>query len=80
MRKEVKKLAVAFEGKPLGRISVSLGVTVSCIDSQPDNILQGAIHALRQAKREGRDRVVLPGGVGVVIRLSQGAGSRASLE
>jgi diguanylate cyclase (GGDEF)-like protein len=59
LRKEVKKLAVAFEGKPLGRISVSLGVTVSRSDSQPGNILQGAIHALRQAKHEGRDRVVV---------------------
>lgn len=59
LRKDVKKLAVAFEGKPLGRISISLGVTVSSADSQTGSVLQGAIHALRQAKREGRDRVVV---------------------
>jgi diguanylate cyclase (GGDEF)-like protein len=59
LRTEVKKLAVAFDGKPLGRISVSLGVTVSRANSQAENVLDGALHALRQAKREGRDRVVV---------------------
>ncbi len=59
LRREVKKLAVAFEGKPLGRISISLGVAVSIADSQTGDVLQRAIQALRQAKREGRDRVVV---------------------
>ena len=42
-------------------VTVSLGVAtrVPEIDSHPDELLQLAEHALSQAKREGRDRVVL---------------------
>jgi len=42
-------------------VTVSLGVAtrVPEMDSNPDELLQLAEHALSQAKREGRDRVVL---------------------
>jgi len=62
LRKEVKHLKVIFQNRPLGRITLSLGVAVSSEDSRVDNILQGAIHALRQAKEAGRDRVVVAPG------------------
>jgi diguanylate cyclase (GGDEF)-like protein len=58
LRKEVKQLKVSFQDRPLGRITLSLGVAVSSPDSQAESVLQGAVQALRQAKEEGRDRVV----------------------
>lgn len=59
LRKEVKQLKVSFQNRPLGRITLSLGVAVSNSESQTDNILQGANQALGQAKETGRDRVVV---------------------
>ncbi len=58
LRKEVKQLKVIFRNRPLGRITLSLGVSVSHAESQAETVLQGAVQALRQAKQAGRDRVV----------------------
>jgi diguanylate cyclase (GGDEF)-like protein len=62
LRKEVKQLKVFFQNRPLGRITLSLGVSVSSPDSEADTVLQGAVQALRQAKESGRDRVVVAPG------------------
>ncbi|CAM5259560.1 GGDEF domain-containing protein [Rhodanobacter lindaniclasticus] len=59
-RAEQLRLAVAASHHPGGRLSASIGVAVctpGCCDSI-ESLLARADHAMRQAKREGRDRVV----------------------
>ncbi|MGS1120777.1 diguanylate cyclase [Rhodanobacter sp. UC4436_H3] len=60
LRAEQLRLAVAASHHPGGHLSVSIGVAVctpGCCDSV-ESLLARADLAMRQAKREGRDRVV----------------------
>ena len=59
LRHEVKELEVAHKGQPLGRITLSLGVANARPGTPPEHLLEGVAQALGQAKREGRDRVVV---------------------
>jgi diguanylate cyclase (GGDEF)-like protein len=59
MRKEVKLLKVSHRARPLGHISLSLGVSVSGAGSQAEEVLEAADRALLQAKQDGRNRVVV---------------------
>lgn len=59
LRKEAKLLKVSYRDQPLGRVTVSLGVSVSGAGCQAEDVLEAAVWALRQAKEEGRDRVVV---------------------
>lgn len=59
MRRDIKLLKVTHNSRPLGRITLSLGVAVSSPNSTAEDVLEAAVHCLRQAKEEGRDRVVL---------------------
>jgi diguanylate cyclase (GGDEF)-like protein/PAS domain S-box-containing protein len=60
LRKEVKGLDVQFGGRPVGLITVSLGVTVFPTHATTAQaIVHTADEALFQAKAKGRDRVEL---------------------
>jgi diguanylate cyclase (GGDEF)-like protein/PAS domain S-box-containing protein len=58
LRKEVKNMAVEFEGSTLDPISLSFGVSVFPGNgSDPDDIIRAADVALYASKNAGRDRV-----------------------
>jgi len=60
VRASVKSLKVEYLGKPLGPIAVSLGVAVFPIHAHDeDSLFREADRALYEAKRAGRDRVVV---------------------
>lgn len=60
LRKEVKKLEVDHHGQILGKITLSLGVAASGTHGcAGEEILDAAIIALGQAKKKGRDRVIV---------------------
>jgi diguanylate cyclase (GGDEF)-like protein len=59
IRQEVKHLEVTHRAQPLGRITLSLGVAMSGLGVQTEEVLAMASSALQQAKKEGRDRVVV---------------------
>ena len=60
IRAEVKKLRLEHHRRPLGTITVSLGLAVFPQDgATPSALIQAADAALYQAKQAGRDRVVL---------------------
>ncbi|HYT88001.1 MAG TPA: GGDEF domain-containing protein [Gemmataceae bacterium] len=60
LRKEVKELQVSYENKPLGAVSLSLGVAVfPKHGTNPKSVLHAVNAALSRAKAEGRDRVIV---------------------
>ena len=60
IRAAVKELQLRHRGKPLGPITVSLGLALFPDHaSGPDSLLRVADEALYEAKRAGRDRVIV---------------------
>ena len=60
IRSAVKGLKVEHGGAPLGDISVSLGIALFPDHADgPDSLIRAADEALYEAKRSGRDRVVM---------------------
>ena len=60
IRVAVKKIGLEYRGKSLGSIAVSLGVAVFPFHAQDeDSLFRKADEALYEAKRTGRDRVVV---------------------
>jgi diguanylate cyclase (GGDEF)-like protein len=62
VRHNVRALAIDYPESPAGIVTVSVGVASARPDKRgpdPERILASADQALYQAKREGRDRVVL---------------------
>jgi diguanylate cyclase (GGDEF)-like protein len=60
LREEMRELQLVYDGKPLGPVTVSLGV--ACFPEhgrQREQLLQAADAALYEAKNAGRDRVVV---------------------
>ncbi len=59
LRQHVKQMAVSYQEKPLGPVSISLGVAVYPDHGEsPGELIKSADTALYRAKAEGRDRVV----------------------
>jgi len=59
LRREMEALRLRVDGKPLGRVTVSLGVAVFPADAEnPSDLFGHADAALYAAKRAGRNRVV----------------------
>jgi diguanylate cyclase (GGDEF)-like protein len=59
LRQHVKQMAVSYQEKPLGPITISLGVAVYPDHGQePGELIKSADAALYRAKAEGRDRVL----------------------
>jgi diguanylate cyclase (GGDEF)-like protein/PAS domain S-box-containing protein len=60
LREAVKQVSIQYGGRPLGAITISMGVVVFPANGTTcDAILRSADEALYQAKAEGRDRVVV---------------------
>ena len=60
IRSKLRELAVQHHGRPLGMITVSVGVAaLPEHGTSPNSLLDAADAALYRAKREGRDRVVV---------------------
>ena len=63
IRQDVKQLMVEDSGKPLGPVTISLGAaTFPEHGATGEEIIRAADISLYQAKREGRDRVVVADG------------------
>jgi diguanylate cyclase (GGDEF)-like protein len=58
VRLAVSALELAYMGKPLGRLSLSIGVGCSQDAAGPEELIRQADEALYEAKRLGRDRCV----------------------
>ncbi len=59
LREESKRVSIQYGGRPLGGITLSMGVVVFPVHGTTgDAILRSADAALYQAKAQGRDRVV----------------------
>lgn len=59
---EVRKIEVQYRGEMLGNITVSIGVAAfPDYGESRDDVVQAADRALYQAKKEGRNRVVVAG-------------------
>jgi diguanylate cyclase (GGDEF)-like protein len=60
LREEMRELQLVYDGKPLGPVTVSMGV--ACFPEhgrQREQLLQAADAALYEAKNAGRNRVVV---------------------
>ncbi len=59
LRQHVKQMAVSYQEKPLGPVTISLGVAVYPDHGQePGELIKAADAALYRAKAEGRDRAI----------------------
>lgn len=61
LRNSIAHRQIFHEGKPLGPVTVSIGLTIESLETNLsiDSLIQHADAALYQAKTEGRNRVVL---------------------
>jgi diguanylate cyclase (GGDEF)-like protein len=60
LREAVKQVSIQYGGRPLGAITVSMGVVVFPANGTTcDAILRSADQALYQAKAQGRDRIAV---------------------
>ncbi len=60
IRSKLRELTVLHQGQPVGRITVSVGVSeLPAHGTTPQELIEGADAALYRAKKEGRDRVVV---------------------
>lgn len=57
IRAQIAQLSVTHDGKPLGPITVSIGLATSPDHGRLDDLIVAADAALLRAKRQGRDRV-----------------------
>jgi diguanylate cyclase (GGDEF)-like protein/PAS domain S-box-containing protein len=59
MREAIRELSMSCNGRPIGRVSISIGVAVFPRHGDtPAKVLKAADEALLRAKKAGRDRVV----------------------
>jgi diguanylate cyclase (GGDEF)-like protein len=59
IRKEIKRLKVTYQGRTLRAVTLSLGIAASDEHgSRAEELLAAAAVAVRQAKQQGRDRVI----------------------
>ena len=61
IRQTIRKVALAYRGRPLHPVTVSIGVAAYPAQSDGASLLSVADNALLQAKAAGRDRVVIAG-------------------
>lgn len=60
LRVRIAELLLSYQGKPLGKVTVSIGVAVSVDSSQSgDALVREADAAMYEAKSRGRDQVVV---------------------
>ena len=60
LRQEIKRLSLEYRGQSLSSVTVSAGIAEFPSHGQtPEDLVRAADAALYQAKREGRDRVVI---------------------
>jgi diguanylate cyclase (GGDEF)-like protein len=65
LREKIKQLALEYQGQPLGRVTMSLGIAVYPSHGHAaTDIVRAADRALYRAKAEGRDRVVVADSAG----------------
>lgn len=61
IRQTIRKVALAYRGRPLHPVTVSIGVAAYPAQSDGASLPSVADNALLQAKAAGRDRVVIAG-------------------
>jgi diguanylate cyclase (GGDEF)-like protein len=60
LRSSIKNLNIVHRGQPLGPVTISVGIAAYPVNgSSPSQLIANADAALYQAKRGGRDKIVL---------------------
>jgi diguanylate cyclase (GGDEF)-like protein len=60
LRTRIRELQIVYQGKPLGMVTISAGVAVfPAHGTSPKQLMAAADAALYEAKRQGRDQVVM---------------------